>query len=282
MTQLSDLIHQTLPLNRKERFFTGTVFPMIVCKDNFKHFNRLLPLVGLADLNVEGIKWGVGNMVFYTEYSLKESLVTERDKKRFDIPKSKDTPDIVIYLREPKPVIIALEAKVFNNSPAAKLRKQMKRQWKFLEAMKKELNADCHHYALIPQALYDSYKGSFKGKVLTWDALAQAYEATGPDYFLDMLNLSLDRYNELVSKPSTPGKNSDGFRTGMELLRAFKNNDSLVQSVGRAGGLEGTAFAEDIKCGSWKIQRYEYSAERHEKTNWFTIQEFVEAVGTEV
>ena len=33
---LEELMKSELPLNRKERFFTGTVSPMIVCRDNFK------------------------------------------------------------------------------------------------------------------------------------------------------------------------------------------------------------------------------------------------------
>jgi len=31
---LTDMLEKDLPLNRKERFYTGTVLPMIVCKVN--------------------------------------------------------------------------------------------------------------------------------------------------------------------------------------------------------------------------------------------------------
>ncbi len=38
-----------LPLNRKERYYTGTVLPMIVCCDEFAHFGRFLRLCGVPD-----------------------------------------------------------------------------------------------------------------------------------------------------------------------------------------------------------------------------------------
>jgi len=43
---LDSLMAQLLPLNRKEKYYTGTVLPGIICADNFAHFShftRLLP-----------------------------------------------------------------------------------------------------------------------------------------------------------------------------------------------------------------------------------------------
>ena len=37
---LSGLFGGRLPINRKERYYTGTVLPMIVASDVFKHFGR--------------------------------------------------------------------------------------------------------------------------------------------------------------------------------------------------------------------------------------------------
>ena len=42
---LKNLMNTELPLNRKERFYTGTVFPMIVCRDNFKYFDVFTSLI---------------------------------------------------------------------------------------------------------------------------------------------------------------------------------------------------------------------------------------------
>jgi hypothetical protein len=46
---LEELMSEDLPLNRKERFFTGTILPMLVCKDSFKHLHGLLALIGCEE-----------------------------------------------------------------------------------------------------------------------------------------------------------------------------------------------------------------------------------------
>jgi hypothetical protein len=47
---MAELVDHGLPLNRKERFYTATVLPMLVCADDFAHLDRLLALAGLTDI----------------------------------------------------------------------------------------------------------------------------------------------------------------------------------------------------------------------------------------
>jgi hypothetical protein len=42
-----------LPVNRRERFYTGTVFPALVCADDFAHFHRFLTLLNIGDTQVD-------------------------------------------------------------------------------------------------------------------------------------------------------------------------------------------------------------------------------------
>lgn len=65
---LKELIDSGLPLNRKERFFTGTVFPMIVCRDNFKHFTRFTSLIKACEGLEIIAKPSSANIQFFTEY----------------------------------------------------------------------------------------------------------------------------------------------------------------------------------------------------------------------
>ena len=45
-----------LPFNRKERYFTGTVLPMLVCAHDFAHFGRLTELdLGFTGLTTAGV-----------------------------------------------------------------------------------------------------------------------------------------------------------------------------------------------------------------------------------
>jgi len=127
-TKLDQLMNTNLPLNRKERFFTGTVCPMIVCRDNFKYFNKFTELI--PDCGKLNIKTGPEdiNFQFFTEYSIKESLIG-KEKKRFPgLPSTKDTPDIIIFVDGEVKTLIVLEAKMYDSPAKEKLKKQIKNQ----------------------------------------------------------------------------------------------------------------------------------------------------------
>ncbi len=68
------LVDQHLPLNRKERYFTGTVLPAIVCADNFRHFDLFLRLLTTAELPRVDPHPERTNLQFFTEYSFVEAL----------------------------------------------------------------------------------------------------------------------------------------------------------------------------------------------------------------
>ncbi|HEX6359583.1 hypothetical protein, partial [Actinophytocola sp.] len=71
MPTLNMLLDQTLPLNRKERYYTGTVLPAIVCADNFAHLGRLANLLPTGDLDVRAEPEDC-TALFFTEYGLSE------------------------------------------------------------------------------------------------------------------------------------------------------------------------------------------------------------------
>ena len=75
------LCEHMLPLNRKERYYTGTVFPALVCAENFKYFDRFLALLNhggeFFDVSTDNV-----NIQFFTEYGLFDSLFSDK-KARF-------------------------------------------------------------------------------------------------------------------------------------------------------------------------------------------------------
>lgn len=88
---LSELMQTALPLNRKERYFTGTVLPMIVCADGFRQLHLLAALMGCKLPRVKPDP-ASANIQFFTEYSLVESIYGVKTKARFPTPpKTKDT-----------------------------------------------------------------------------------------------------------------------------------------------------------------------------------------------
>jgi hypothetical protein len=52
---LNKLFGERLPVNRKERYYTGTVLPGIVCQDGFKYFDRLF----CQKLHIGGLRFRV-------------------------------------------------------------------------------------------------------------------------------------------------------------------------------------------------------------------------------
>ncbi|CAN5821140.1 hypothetical protein BH24ACT5_BH24ACT5_30930 [soil metagenome] len=68
---------ERLPLNRKERYYTGTVLPMIVAADGFAHLHRFLHLSGLR-VDPAWVTPLVGgqDIQFFTEYGFAESVFT--------------------------------------------------------------------------------------------------------------------------------------------------------------------------------------------------------------
>jgi hypothetical protein len=130
---LRDLAASRLPLNRKERFYTGTVFPGIVCADSLKYLCRLWALLDISAPQVNAAP-EAANIQFFTEYNLAESIHTPTDKERFKGGNfgSRDTPDVMILVEgvdATPPLLVAMEAKLYSRLDAAELNDQLGRQW---------------------------------------------------------------------------------------------------------------------------------------------------------
>ena len=107
---LSGLFDERLPINRKERYYTGTVLPMIVASNGFKHFGKFLALCGIPEIALEADP-NTTNVQFFSEYGFKESLM-DGAEKRFCDPGGRDTPDLVVYME--RSLLLGVEAKFFD------------------------------------------------------------------------------------------------------------------------------------------------------------------------
>jgi len=273
---IAELADKALPFNRKERFFTGTVFPMLVCADDFKHFSRLTSLLGLGPIEVDA-RPSTANVQFFTEYGFAESRYG-RARERFPgEPRPRDTPDVMIFVEGTRRLLIALEAKMYDVPTAAELNDQLAAQAELLEYIAKNL-APCTivHAALLPQALAATV-GQLSKPTVTWEELRAAYHDVAPPYFVAMLDTALERYSEL--KASRPGWNSEARRTGGQLFQSHVDRTQTMLWMGRSGGLKGSELKKDIETGAWRNQSYECSSKRVENANWFPVEEFVALIG---
>ncbi|MEX1046179.1 MAG: hypothetical protein WD757_06840 [Actinomycetota bacterium] len=296
---IAELMRTELPLNRKERYFTGTVFPMIVGAEGFRHFHRFLDLLpGIAPITAtrereaaeqrtpeeqrrRRFTWEAGdtrivrdwsvdfspaqtNVQFFTEYGLLESIFTDADRLRFPVaPSARDTPDIVILIDGPPKILIALEGKMYDSLTTEALVEQMDRQRTIvLDVIASALEiapADVIHTALIPRGLAERLPG-FPYPVITWEQIHDAFtDGREEDYFLAVLRLATESYSDLVGKRLTFGRNADHHMKGRAIYESFKAGTLEFPTMGRQLGLNGDELREDIESGRWTEQTYEVS-----------------------
>ncbi|MFC5061573.1 hypothetical protein [Actinomycetospora atypica] len=257
-----------LPLNRKERFYTGTVLPMIVAADSFAHLRRFLVLCGVpADVGLEGLQ-------FSTEYSLVESVRTTEERALFaPLPQEKDTPDLVLAGRG---WLLVVEAKMFDQPSPRGLAQQLRAQGRIVECMTRGLHIPAplvRHVALLPAAYQVDV--DLGVPLVRWEQVLESYRDIGPAYWIGVLDEALGRHAELVSPPRNFSRNADGHLTGSEIARAFRAGTLAYGWMGREGGLTGAPLGQELESGEWRTHLYQVAIADPANRNWFAIAEFV-------
>jgi hypothetical protein len=279
---LTWLLDHTLPLNRKERYYTGTVLPGIVSVDDMTYLHRLTGLMGFPDVDVSGDPDDCG-LVFFTEYGLAESVFGLARDRFEQLPTDRDTPDVVFLTTQPTPVLFALEAKLYDRPSGFDLRVQLDRQASLLADLATRLanwldvpTVPVAHFALLPdpQAGVD-LGGAYP--VLTWRQLHAAYADVAPAYWLAILDEALTRYDDLVTRFKP---NDDARLTGADIIAAHQAGTLIYAAMGRAGGLTGSQIRTDIDSGAWHDVQYQVAKVHPGNRNWFTITDFLELVET--
>lgn len=272
---LRSLFEAGLPMNRKERFFTGTVFPMIVCSDNFQHLNKLLGLAGVAERPIH-VSPDKTNVQFFTEYGFSESRYSPASKEKFpDFQLGRDTPDVLIYISGEKPLLLAVESKMYDIPSATDLNRQMARQATLLEYVSGHLGepvAETKLVSLLPAKLADRVRDGLKFPTFSWEDLLENFQGTGSDYFMQVLELALGSYDDLVSR-------RPDVLLGSAIVEGFKAGTLNYKVMGRGGGLEGEKLSSDIANAWWPKRAYSCSVETAPLNgNWFLISDFVAKV----
>jgi len=246
------LLETRLPLNRKERYYTGTVLPMLIASDGFRHLNRFMDLCGLGvgTTMTHGL---VGNqkIQFFTEYSFLESCFTDRDRDRFpNAPTEGDTPDVLIAGDD---WLLAVEAKMFHNPNAQALNTQMERQRVIVDYLREQFVIPPERVAHVLLLPSDFHPGELHSPVVTWEAVLEEYRVVGPAYWVGVLEAALSRYEDLVSRGPNFGSNADGKMLGSDILAGHADGSLTVitydtgQSTrARAAGLKVNKLSHDL------------------------------------
>ena len=281
---LAGLFRGRLPINRKERYYTGTVLPMIVASDGFEHFGRFLALCGVPEVALEADP-AFANVQFFTEYGFEESL-KDGAEKRFRDPGGRHTPDLVVYIEGDIPLLLGVEAKVFHRLSITDLEKQVRTQAELLSVMADgvETRPSVHQVALLP-AGFGAPERIDDVPVLTWERVANTFRDIAPAYWIGVLDEALRRYSRLASQAGnttgfeTFGQNCDAKILGQEIWDCYESNDTTYTWMGRNRGLHGQELQKDVETEKWRTQRYEV---RHNplpgNRNWFPIDAFIKKI----
>ena len=278
---LSGLFGERLPINRKERYYTGTVLPMIVASDGFKHFGRFLDLCGVSEVAVEADPVS-SNIQFFTEYGFKESLV-DGAENRFSDPGGRDTPDLVVYVESQPSLLLGVEAKVFHRPSIAGVREQLQKQAQLLSVMADGVGTrpSVHQVALLPAGLRMPERID-ETPVLTWERVADTFRDIAPPYWIGVLDEALRRYDRLASQPGsgdTYRQNCDDVIIGQEIYARHRQGDTTYTWMGRNRGLYGPEIQGDLRTGKWRTREYEVRYDPLESNrNWFPIVDFIRLV----
>ncbi|MCE0488126.1 hypothetical protein [Ornithinimicrobium sediminis] len=278
---LDELLDRALPLNRKERYYTGTVLPALLCAHSMCHLSRLgrSDLLDLGELDVRADPDDC-TVLFFTEYSLIESAVGKAAELFPGMTAlAKDTPDVVILVTEPEPVLIALEAKMFDRPSSPELLKQLAAQKAQLDGLCTHLarhldvpRVRLAHWALLPRALADAMP-DLETPVITWEQIRDAYADVDQHYFHGVLTTALRRYPELVSK--WVGY-QDGDLAGAKLVQRALAGDDTWPYMGAQGGVKGQRVTKSIAEGTWSTTVFQC---RHKplpgNNNWFAVADFI-------
>ncbi|MGZ4447648.1 MAG: hypothetical protein ACXVEC_13020 [Nocardioides sp.] len=269
------LLDNTLPLNRKERFYTGTVLPGIVCSD-FSRLNLLTALMGHPDVEASGDPAQSG-VVFFTEYGIAESAYGPAAARFAGLPTARDTPDVVFLTVRPSPVLFALEAKMYDRPGGGELRHQLDLQRELLDPLAVRLaewlgvdEVPVAHRALLPAAQEGLHLAPHQA--LSWEQVRDAYADVAPAYWMQMLNEALSRYDDLVTRVVA---NDDARLTGAAIVAAFHAGTLPYTSMGRSLGLAGATMRADLETGAWRETAYQVALNDPGNRNWFPVADFV-------
>jgi hypothetical protein len=276
------MLDNSIYFNREERFFTATVFPGIVCRNNFKYFSIFLSLLKQADNSIPeclNAEWSRDNktILFFTEYSFKKS--GHKYQKVGEEIVSGDTPDILFLIcNNSQKYLFAFEGKMYSQCSSLAMKRQLERQFEILKGLAKISDIkieNIYHFGLVPEPMVNSFSSETRSRMITWEQLYNAYSsAYDDDYYLDVLKHAIDYYYDLrgISVKNSSGKLPGAIIYSEHIKRAIKR-------VGRGQGVKG--LYNDLKDGSWKTREYEYGIDKNlPKINWISIDDFINIVAS--
>jgi hypothetical protein len=280
---LSSLFKECLPINRKEVYYTATVLPAIVCAEGFAHIHRLWELLGIDAPQIDAAPEST-NIQFLTEYNAKQSIYIATDKTRFpEAVSSGETPDVLILIDGPSPLIVSIEAKMYDTVNTGELVQQLRLQrenvLKLLAPALGIAETRVVQVALLPAGMPITAEAIHPTKLLHWQQIVEKFaDVASASYFRGVLEIALQNYEVLRNEKLVFHANMKAQMTGEEILKRYDGKTLDFLTMGRSGGITGPLLARDLASGRWRRRYYELNPNPPANPNWFAIEDFVARV----
>lgn len=194
---------EILPLCRKEKYFTSCILPQLICGDKMERLNTFLRFLKVND-NFIHEKYSTTNLLFYTEYSLKESADWDELKKH----KSKETPDLVLLIKskiDNSYCLIVIEAKMFNKTYPKKMKEQMESQKPIIKIIQNKLNINdknVFHVCLLKECS-PTMRSEIIERIILWNEIVELYVGLQENYFYKILKTAVESNIVINTKDCT-------------------------------------------------------------------------------
>ena len=283
MLELLYSLNHRLPLNRKESFYSATVLPGIIWSDGLTGFFQLL---GMPEISID-LNPDTTNVQIFSEYNLLDAI--RGIKPGFSnwehlLPRmTGDTPDFVVFVNMVVPVLVVVEAKLFDKSSAV-IAEQIERQRATMAALRSVMpEYQTLHVALVPESVAAAVRATAGDpecfKTITWEAIAECYTVVpAASYWVRLLKFALKSEPHLRATSGSGHTHEDGRMRTAEILEAYERPDCHVRSVGCLGQTNWKLLKKDVsRTGGTRMWAVSYE-EDLPSYHYLPIKDFVEIV----
>ncbi len=274
-----------LPLCRKEKYFTSCILPQLICGDFMQRLNHFLNFLNINNKFIHE-NYSLDNLLFYTEYSLKESA----DWIELLNHSTKETPDLVLLIKsriDNSHLLVVIEAKMYNRTSAKKFREQLDLQKPIIEIIKGKIGIkeeDILHIGLLKD-IPKNLVALENEQIITWSDILKLYPDLKENYFYKILDFAIT--NDKVSSPLKKGAHSQTKRKqnyfdkcSYDEIKKLSSKEGSKIIIGFTGGRNALKVADDVELEK-RIFKWDYvesSKGKKNKGNWIYGDEFYQIV----
>jgi hypothetical protein len=274
-----------LPLCRKEKYFTSCILPQLICGDSMHRLNDFLLFLNI-DKEFIHKNYSIDNLLFYTEYSLKESADWDELKKH----SSKETPDLVILLKSNKGksfFLIVIEAKMYSKVSTKKIRKQLDSQKAVIGIIKSKIGIKTENilHIVLLKEVPENLTELSNERILCWNDLIVIYTFLHNNYFYKILQYAITDQKAAksikygVSKNNQRERNYIGRRSFNSIIQKCKIERDNIQ----VGFHKGEKGLKTLKQVDLEKRKYKWDYIKNPKgikinSHWFTGDEFLRII----